>query len=56
MARKPLPENKRAKAAGISLPPDLIKTARKIAYSQGVSLSAYVRMLLIQKVAEDSAQ
>ena len=52
MARKPVPENKRAKAAGISLPPDITKAARKAAYQQGVSLSAFVRMLLIEKLSE----
>lgn len=54
MARKPVPQNKRAKAAGISLPPDITKAARKLAYDQGISLSAFVRMLLIQRIAEEA--
>lgn len=55
MARKPMPENKRAKAAGISLPPDIIRAARKVAFNKGMSLSAYVRVLLVQKLSEEAA-
>jgi hypothetical protein len=56
MARKPVPHNKRAKAAGISLPPDLTKVARRFAYEQGMSLSAFVRTLIIARLAEENAQ
>jgi len=55
MARKPVPENKRAKSAGISLPPDVIRAARKVAFQKGMSLSSYVRVLLVQKLSEEAA-
>jgi len=55
MARKPVAENKRAKAAGISLPSDLIRVARKAAFQKGMSLSSYVRVLLLEKLNEESA-
>jgi|LakMenE01Jun11ns_1017448.scaffolds.fasta_scaffold9853899_3 hypothetical protein len=55
MARKQVPQNKRAKGAGISLPPDLIRAARKIAYGQGMSLSAYVRQLLLERLNGEAA-
>jgi hypothetical protein len=50
MARKPVAENKKAKAAGISLPGDLIRVARKTAFQKGMSLSSYVRVLLVEKL------
>ena len=46
MARQKLPENKKARNAGISLPPALIRKARKLAYSQNMSLAGLVRSLL----------
>jgi predicted DNA binding CopG/RHH family protein len=55
MARKPVAENKRAKAAGISLPSDLIRAARKAAFQQGMSLSSYVRVLLMKKLNGEAA-
>lgn len=55
MARKPVAESKRAKAAGISLPSDLIRAARKVAFQKGMSLSSYVRVMLVQKLNEESA-
>jgi hypothetical protein len=55
MARKPVAENKKAKAAGISLPGDLIRVARKAAFQKGMSLSSYVRVLLVEKLNEEAA-
>jgi len=52
MARKPIPASKRAKSAGISLPPDLIRTARKAAFQKGQSLSAFVRAMLARELGE----
>jgi len=50
MANKPIPQHRKAKSAGISLPPQLIKDARKFAFSQNLSLSGLVRVLLTQKL------
>ncbi len=55
MANKQVPPQKRAKSAGISLPPLLTKTARKHAYSKGMSLSGLVRQLLLEHLAEKEA-
>jgi hypothetical protein len=55
MARKPVAENKKAKAAGISLPGDLIRVARKAAFQKGMSLSSYVRVLLTEKLNTEAA-
>jgi len=55
MARKTVAENKKAKAAGISLPGDLIRVARRVAFQKGMSLSSYVRVLLVQKLNEENA-
>jgi hypothetical protein len=52
MARKSIPASKRAKSAGISLPPDLIRTARKAAFQPGMSLSAFVRSMLTKHFEE----
>jgi hypothetical protein len=52
MARKPIAPSKRAKSAGISLPPDLIRTARKAAFQKGLSLSAFVRAMLARELGE----
>jgi hypothetical protein len=55
MAQRKLPLHKKSKAAGISLPPDIIREARKRAHSQGMSLSGLVRSLLIAKLSEEAA-
>jgi hypothetical protein len=52
MARKPIAPSKRAKSAGISLPPDMIRTARKVAFQKGLSLSAFVRAMLARELGE----
>lgn len=54
MAQRKIPAHKRSKAAGISLPPDIIREARKHAHGQGMSLSMLVRVLLMEKLAEES--
>ena len=56
MAKKTVPAGKKAKAAGISLPPDLIKEARKHAYGKGMSLSGFVRQLLIERLSGEVAR
>jgi hypothetical protein len=48
MAHPKIPPHQRARAAGISLPPSVINKARKHAYAKGLSLSAFVRMVLLQ--------
>jgi hypothetical protein len=48
MAHPKIPPHKRAKGAGISLPPSIIREARRHADRNGLTLSAFVRMLLIQ--------
>lgn len=55
MANRPVPDNRKAKAAGISLPPQLINQARKHAYQRGMSLSGFVRQLLIEKLEQKEA-
>jgi len=55
MANRPVPDNRKAKAAGISLPPQLINAARKHAYGRGMSLSGFVRQLLIEKLEQREA-
>jgi hypothetical protein len=55
MANRPVPDNRKAKAAGISLPPQLINQARKHAYKRGMSLSGFVRQLLIERLGEEAA-
>jgi hypothetical protein len=52
MARKPIAPSKRARSAGISLPPDMIRTARKLAFQKGLSLSAFVRAMLARELGE----
>jgi predicted HicB family RNase H-like nuclease len=48
MARRKIPPHKHSKPAGISLPPEIIRAARKTAFAQGMSLSMFVRLLLMQ--------
>ena len=55
MAKKAVPAGKKSKAAGISLPPQLINQARKHAYQRGMSLSGFVRQLLIERLGEEAA-
>jgi hypothetical protein len=55
MAQRKVPPHKRSKAAGISLPPEIIREARKHAYAQGMSLSGFVRMLLLQRLSGPAA-
>jgi hypothetical protein len=50
MAHPKIPPHKRARAAGISLPPSLIRDARKQADRNGLTLSAFVRILLTQRL------
>ncbi len=50
MAYPKIPQHKRARAAGISLPPDLIRTARKVATERGMTLSMFVKLLLLQRL------
>jgi hypothetical protein len=50
MARRKIPPHKHSKPAGISLPPELIREARKVAFAQGMSLSLFVRLLLMQRL------
>ncbi len=45
---KPIAENQKARAAGISLPLPLQKRAKKYAASKGMGLSGLVRALLIE--------
>jgi len=56
MAYPKIPPHKRAKAAGISLPPDLIRTARKVATQRGMTLSMFVKILLMQRLNGDAGQ
>jgi hypothetical protein len=55
MANKPVPPQKKARSAGISLPPQLIKDARKHAYGRGMSLSGLVRQLLLERLTKEAA-
>jgi hypothetical protein len=55
MAQRKLPPHKKSRAAGISLPPDIIREARKHAYAQGMSLSMFVRSLLIARLNGNAA-
>jgi hypothetical protein len=50
MARRKIPPHKHSKPAGISLPPELIREARKVAYAQGMSFSLFVRLLLMERL------
>jgi predicted DNA binding CopG/RHH family protein len=43
---------KKAKALGVSLPPELILQAKKHAFSQGMSFSKFVRSLLARELME----
>jgi predicted DNA binding CopG/RHH family protein len=43
---------KKAKALGVSLPPELILQAKKHAFSQGMSFSRFVRSLLARELME----
>jgi hypothetical protein len=52
MARQKLPPHKHSRAAGISLPPELIRAARKVSSAQGMSLSMFVRQLLMKQLGE----
>jgi hypothetical protein len=56
MAHPKIPPHQRSRAAGISLPPSVINAARKRAYRKGLSLSAFVRMILLQHMNGDSEQ
>jgi hypothetical protein len=40
----------KAKPTGISLPPELVREARKHAYSNGMSLSKFVSQLLLREL------
>ena len=50
MAHPKIPPHKRSRGAGISLPPDLIRTARKLATERGMTLSMFVKLLLMQRL------
>jgi hypothetical protein len=50
MARTTIPQSKKAKAIGISLPPSLIRQGKALAFSKGVSFSRLVRNLLAEEV------
>jgi hypothetical protein len=50
MPRALVPANKKAVPAHISLPLPLIQKARKIATTQGKSLSGYMRELLMNEL------
>jgi hypothetical protein len=56
MAYPKIPPHKRARAAGISLPPDLIRAARKIATQRGMTLSMFVKLLLMQRLQGGAEQ
>ena len=43
---------KKARAIGVSLPPDLIRQAKKHAFSQGMSFSRFVRSLLARELIQ----
>ena len=46
---------KKAKSMGISLPAELIRDAKKHAYSKGMSFSRYVRSLLLRELKNDKS-
>jgi predicted DNA binding CopG/RHH family protein len=46
---------KKAKSMGISLPPELIREAKKHAYSKGMSFSKYIRDLLLRELKIDNS-
>lgn len=55
MSRMPnvrIEKSKKAKALGVSLPPELILQAKKYAFSQGMSFSKFVRSLLARELIE----
>jgi len=51
MANPKLPDHKKSKTTGISLPLPLQRSARKHAAQQGRSLSGLIRELLIKELA-----
>jgi hypothetical protein len=48
MARPTVPESKKSRSAGISLPPAILKRSKKFAASRNKSLSALVLELLVE--------
>jgi predicted DNA binding CopG/RHH family protein len=46
---------KKAKSMGISLPPELIRKAKKHAYSKDMSFSKYIRCLLLRDLKIDKS-
>ena len=49
------PADQKAKTIGISLPPELIREAKKQASANGMSFSKYVRTLLQRELQKDQS-
>ena len=46
----------RCKPTGLSLPANVLKRAQRVACSRGVSLSSWVRQLLVAALEEESSK
>ena len=51
MANPKKPDNKKAQTTGVSLPPHILKEAKKAAFEEGKSLSGFLRDLLVQRLS-----
>jgi|688.fasta_scaffold102475_7 hypothetical protein len=50
MANKRKPTSQKVRPTGVSLPPDLLKKAQRLAFQMDMSLSKLVRILLSEKL------
>jgi hypothetical protein len=50
MANKTIPAHRKNKPQGVSLPPELMKAAKRLAFNRGMSFSHLVRNLLRQEL------
>jgi hypothetical protein len=50
MANRKVPQAKRLRPIGVSLPPDLARKGRKLAFNRGISFSKLISTLLEKEV------
>jgi len=50
MANPKKPEHKKAQTTGVSLPPHILREAKKAAFARGLSLSGFMRDLLLREL------
>lgn len=50
MANRKVPQSRKLKPLGVSLPPDLVRQGKKVAFKRGKSFSALIRDILLREL------